>query len=144
MVLLLAVAAALAAVGLILIALSLRRSASSRAALVVMARRLRDGYGAAPDVADAVPLRAPPGLVAVGADGLCLHLGSGPAEFRFVPWSGVHSVTPAPGGPFAVRVNRVGVVEVPGSLGRALWDAFAARREPPAADAVERARLDRV
>ncbi len=120
-----------------------RRRSASRAEREAMARRLARAY-APVDVAEPmVPLRAPEGRVAVLPDGLALALGQG-AQVHLVPWSGVHRITPVPDGTFSIRIVRVGTVETPGALGRSLWDAFRARREPPVPAPAERARPGRV
>ena len=121
---------------------AVRRSRQRRAAVAGMAARLRQSYRASGFAGDPVTLAPPgvPGEVGIDEAGLHLRIGDADGGLWHVPWAGVQSVTPAAGGRCSVHVSRVGVVVVPGTLGRRIWDLVGRAR---ALD-VERARAARV
>ena len=121
---------------------AVRRSRQRRAAVAGMAERLRQSYRASGFTGEPATLAPPgvPGKVGVDESGLHLRIGDTDGGLWHVPWAGVQSVTAATGGRCSVHVSRVGVVVVPGTLGRRIWDLVGRARSLD----VERARAARV
>ena len=107
-----------------------RRRRLERRAVAAMRRRLEASYEPRAPGAPPLPLGAPSGRVAVEPDGL--YLGRGDEDdLRHVPWSAIRNVSPVPGGRLALHVARVGDVEVPGALGRRIWEGVGAAAALP-------------
>lgn len=122
------------------------RSAQTRAQRRAMVRRFEATYEPVREasVGETHPLCSPEGSIAIQSDGLRLHLGRPPERLRHVPWSRVKSVVPVAAGRFVVDVSRVGPIEIPGAVGRKLWEVFGSRAAPSPTAPVERARSARV
>ena len=88
-----------------------------------LGQALVQAYGSAAAPPDALPLRSPPGLVAVDADGLLLYIGGGAPDFRRVRWPDVRHVLPVRGNEVTIYVARVGPIVAPGLLAGAILRA---------------------
>ena len=124
-----AVAAAVYVVG------TVRHRRIERRAVAALHRRLVEAYPPADHVPETVPLRAPAGRIAIEPAGLCLHVGpeGEPVDLRQVPWKAIRTVSPVAGGQFSVHVSRVGDVQLPGALGRQIWEGVGRATATPSA-----------
>ena len=120
---------ALATTALLPVALGSLLSKGSRGADVgapdpqTLGRSLAAAYPPAAPPPEPLPLRSPVGLVGVDAEGLLLHIGEGPPEFRRVQWSGLRHVLPVHRGEVTIYVARVGPLVASGLLGAAILRA---------------------
>lgn len=88
-----------------------------------VAHRIRERFPHldGPLTGDAVPLRSPPGAVAVRPDGILVRLDAGGAGHVRVPWSDIQHVLPKGNGDVRVHISGVGDLSVSGVASRQIW-----------------------
>lgn len=81
-----------------------------------------------PLVGGTLPLRSPPGEVAVRPDGIHVKLTDGGVAHVMVPWSDIQHVLPTGRGEVQVHISGVGDLSVSGVASRQIWDVVSASR----------------